>query len=342
MNNLDLLKKLCTANGISGDENSVREIIINEISDYVTEYKIDNLGNIIAFKKGRNKAVKRLMVSAHMDEVGFIVTDITSDGLIKFDTVGGIDRRVILGRSVLIGGKINGVTGVKPTHLCDADEGSKIPEINSMYIDIGTDTKEDAEKYISLGDSITFETMYEDNGYSIKSKAIDDRAGCFMLIQMIKSELEYDAYFTFVVQEEVGLHGAKVASYSVEPDFSIVLESTTAADIPEVSGSKQVCNVENGAVIGYMDKRTIYDKIMIKHAVSLAEKNNIKLQFKRSVAGGNDAGVIHESRGGVRTLAISLPCRYLHSQLSLIYKSDLDDTYNLACMLASDVAGGKL
>ncbi|MCH5304780.1 MAG: M42 family metallopeptidase [Ruminococcus sp.] len=342
MKNLNLLKKLCVANGISGDEGSIREIIIDEIKDYISEYKIDNLGNIIAFKKGKNRAVKKLMISAHMDEVGFIVTDITSDGLIKFDEVGGIDRRVLPGRSVLIGGRVWGVIGTKPIHLCSNDEREKIPEYDSMYIDIGANSKEDAEKIVSLGDSITFESFYENNGYTIKSKAIDDRAGCFLMIEMIKSELEYDTYFTFVVQEEVGLHGAKVASYTVNPDFAIVLEATTAADIPEISTSKQVCNVNGGAVIGYMDKRTIYDKGMINHAKYLAEEHNIKLQFKRAVAGGNDAGVIHESRVGVRTLAISLPCRYLHSQLSLISKSDLEDTYNLACLLSSDISGGKI
>lgn len=342
MSNLDLLKKLCTANGISGDENLVRDIIINEIKVYVTEYRIDNLGNIIAFKKGKNRPVNKLMISAHMDEVGFIVTDITSDGMIKFNEVGGIDRRVLPGRRVIIGEKTVGVIGVKPIHLCDSDEREKIPAYSSMYIDIGADSKEEAEKYVSLGDSVSFEAFYEDNGYTIKSKALDDRAGCFIMINMIKSDLKYDTYFTFVTQEEVGLHGSKVAAYSVYPDFALVLESTTAADIPEVAESKQVCNVGQGAVIGYMDRRTIYDKGMIELSKKLAEENDIKLQFKRAVAGGNDAGAIHESRGGVRTLAVSLPCRYLHAQISLIAKSDLDDVSKLAYLLSESISGGKL
>lgn len=337
----DLLKKLCTENGISGCEKPVREIIINEIKDYVTECKIDNLGNIIAFKKGKKASGNKLMISAHMDEVGFIVTDVDRDGYIKFDEVGGIDRRVLPGRSVKIN-DINGVIGVKPIHLCGADERKSILKYSSMYIDIGANNREEALKYVGLGDSITFESVYNENDYTIMSKALDDRAGCFIMIEMIKSELEYDTYFTFVTQEEVGLHGSKVAAYSVAPDFSIVLESTTAADIPEIAESKQVCNVGKGAVIGYMDRRTIYDKGLIERAKKISDEENIKLQFKRAVAGGNDAGAIHESRGGVRTLAISLPCRYLHSQISLISKNDIDDVYKLAVLLSKDICGGNI
>lgn len=340
--NYKLLKQLCTANGISGDEGNVRDIIINEIKNHATEYYTDNLGNIIVFKKGKKKPENKLMISAHMDEVGFIVTDITSDGLIKFDEVGGIDRRVLLGRTVLINNKTYGVIGTMPVHLCSSDEMKKIPAYSDMYIDIGADSKEQAQSVVSLGDSITFEALYEDNGHTIRSKAIDDRAGCFMMIEMIKSELDFDTHFAFVVQEETGLNGAKTAAYTVNPNFAIVLESTTAADVPDVASTKKCCNVGDGAVIGYMDKRTIYDKTLIKKAQELATDNNIKLQFKRAVAGGNDAGVIHNSRGGVRTLAISLPCRYLHSQTSLIAKSDIKHTYKLAKLLANEIAGGNV
>lgn len=342
MKDLSLLKKLCMLNGISGDEKPVRDFIINEIKDYVSEYKVDNLGNLIAFKKGKKRAANKLMISAHMDEVGFIVTDITSEGLIKFDEVGGVDRRVLPGRTVLINNNIPGVIGVKPVHLCGSDEKKAISKYSSMYIDIGADSKKEAQKAVSLGDSISYEQYYSENDYTIMSKALDDRAGCFMMIEMLKSELEYDTYFTFVVQEEVGLRGAKVAAYSVDPDFALVIESTTAADIPEVSDSKQVCSVNRGAVISFMDRRTIYDKGLINKAVELSNKNNIKLQFKKAIAGGNDAGAIHQSRGGVRTLAVSLPCRYLHSRISLISKSDIYDTFSLLNLLYKEIAGGKV
>lgn len=342
MENLTLLKKLCLANGISGDEGTVRDIILNEIKPFATNITVDNLGNIIAFKKGKAVPKHKLMISAHMDEVGFIVTDITDDGLIKFDVVGGIDRRVVIGTSVLINNKMNGVVNLKPIHLCTGDESKCIPEITALSIDIGANNREEAEKYVSQGDSITFDSYYFENDYTITSKALDDRLGCFIMINMLKQDLPYDIYFTFVVQEEVGLRGAKVAAYTVNPDFAIVLEATTAADVPGVNGSKQVCNLGNGAVVGYMDKSTIYDKGLINCCKEISNSKGYKLQFKRAVAGGNDAGVIHSTADGVRTIAISAPCRYLHSQLSVISKSDIDDIYNLAYDLSVDICGGNV
>ncbi len=338
--NTELLRTLCTSNGISGDEGAIREIIINEIKDYA-EYEVDPLGNILAFKKGKNRAEKKLMLSAHMDEVGFIVTDITDDGLLKFDEVGGLDRRVLPARAVVVNGK-NGVIGVKPVHLCEGDEDKTIPKLGDMYIDIGADTREEAEKAVSLGDSVTFVPRYLDNGFTIRSKALDDRVGCFILINLIKSELEYDTHFCFLVQEEVGLRGARAAAFTVAPDFSLVLEATTAADVPDVVPAKQVCRIGSGAVIGFIDRHTIYDREMLRLAFDLANKNGLKAQLKKAVAGGNDAGSIHSSRGGVRTLAVSIPCRYLHAQNSLIAKSDLDDLYTLVALLSKELSGGKL
>ena len=338
--NTELLRTLCTSNGISGDEGAIREIIINEIKDYA-EYEVDPLGNILAFKKGKNRAEKKLMLSAHMDEVGFIVTDITDEGLLKFDEVGGLDRRVLPARAVVVNGK-NGVIGVKPVHLCEGDEDKTIPKLGDMYIDIGADTREEAEKAVSLGDSVTFVPRYLDNGFTIRSKALDDRVGCFILINLIKSELEYDTHFCFLVQEEVGLRGARAAAFTVAPDFSLVLEATTAADVPDVVPAKQVCRIGSGAVIGFIDRHTIYDREMLRLAFDLANKNGLKAQLKKAVAGGNDAGSIHSSRGGVRTLAVSIPCRYLHAQNSLIAKSDLDDLYTLVALLSKELSGGKL
>lgn len=343
MENISLLKKLCLSNGISGDENSIREIIIYEIKDHCDSIMVDNLGNIIVYKKGKNKSKLKLMLSAHMDEVGFVVTSITNDGYIKFSAVGGIDRRVVLGKSVSIGFEnVFGVIGVKPIHLTSGDEVSRIPNFDDMYIDIGAKSKEDAQKYVSLGDSICFCSTFEHKNSMIKSKALDDRAGCFLLIQMIKSELPYDMHFTFVVQEEVGLRGAKVATYTVEPDFALVLESTTAADIPDVAKQKQVCNVGYGTVVSFMDRSTIYDKQMYNMAFECAKELNSKIQTKRAVAGGNDSGVIHSSKSGVRTLALSLPCRYLHSSISMISEEDLNGMYEITCLLAKKICGEKI
>ena len=342
MNN-SLLKELCLTNGISGDESTVRDIILAEIKKFATDVKIDPLGNIIVFKKGKETPKNKLLISAHMDEVGFIVTEITSDGLIKFDEVGGIDRRVVLGDRVVIGkNKVNGVIMVKPIHLSKGDEQSAIPSYSDMHIDIGADSKDEAEKYVNYGDSICFVSFYQNNGETVMSKAIDDRAGCCMMIEMIKSELPYDMYFSFVVQEEVGLRGATTASFTVNPDFAIVLESTTACDVPGVEDTKQVCKVGSGAVVSFMDRRTIYDKTLVNLAFEIAEKNNYKVQYKKAVAGGNDAGAIQKSRNGVRTLALSIPCRYLHSPIGLISVKDYDDTYNIAFELAKTICGGNI
>lgn len=342
MADLKLLEKLCTTDGISGDEGSIREIIIDEIKPFATDIKTDNLGNIIVFKKGRKTAKSKLMLSAHMDEVGFMVTDITSDGYLKFDEVGGLDRRVVLGKTVTVGkNKVNGVIGVKPIHLSKSDERTAVPKYGEMYIDIGAVSKEDALSVVNYGDSVNFNSIYKNNGYTIKSKAIDDRFGCLALIELIKSDLEYDMHFVFAVQEEVGLRGAKVAAYSVDPDFAIVLETTTAADIAGVEDTRQVCNLGEGAVISVMDRRTIYDKKMAEMAFECAKETGAKAQYKRAVAGGNDSGVIHQSRGGVRTLAISLPCRYLHSSVTVANVSDCDDILKIATALANKIAGGE-
>lgn len=343
MLDMKLLKRLCKCDGISGDEGEVRKLIIEEIKPYADRISIDNLGNLIVHKKGKNRAKSKLMLSAHMDEVGLMVTDITSDGYLKFDEVGGIDRRVLLGKSVTVGNnKINGVIGVKPIHLCKGEETGRIPELSEMYIDIGADSKEDALKNIKYGDSINYVSDFTVTSDSITSKALDDRFGCLVLIELIKSELEYDMDFAFVVQEEVGLRGAKVAAFTVDPEFALVIETTTAADIPEIDTNKQVCNLSDGAVISVMDRRTIYDKDMVALAFDCAEKSDIKAQYKRAVAGGNDAGVIHSSRSGIRTLAVSLPCRYLHSPNCVVNKQDCENMIELVSMLAKNIAGGKL
>ena len=258
-----------------------------------------------------------------MDEVGLMVTDITSEGYLKFDEVGGIDRRVLPGKRVCVGRNgLNGVIGVKPIHLTNGDEKTAVPKMSDMYIDIGAESREDALKYVNYGDSVNFEGDFKINGRTVVTKALDDRFGCYVLINLIKSEPEYDMYFTFVVQEEVGLRGARPAAFTVNPDFALVIESTTAADVAEVDVSHQVCNLSKGATVTVMDRATVYDKEMISAAFELAEKNNIAVQYKRAVAGGNDSGAIHQSRGGVRTLAVSLPSRYIHAPSTA---ANLDD-----------------
>lgn len=320
-----MLKKLCSLNGTSGDEQAVRDFIIHEIKDFC-EYRVDALGSVIAYKKGKKQPLKKVMLSAHMDEVGFIITYITDDGYLKFHPVGGIDARVVIDRVVRVGDRI-GVIGAKAVHLLSDDEKKTAPGFSDLYIDIGAENREDAEKYVSLGDFAYFESDYCEfgNGF-IKAKALDDRIGCLLLMELIKSDLEYDTYFCFNVQEEVGLRGALCSSYQVQSDISIVLEATTAADLCGVAGGERCCILGNGPVVSFMDGRTVYDKALYNLAFTTAEENHLKIQTKTTVAGGNDAGAIQTSGKGSRVLAVSLPCRYIHSGASTVKKSDIEET----------------
>ncbi|WP_296977314.1 M42 family metallopeptidase [uncultured Eubacterium sp.] len=325
-----MLKDLCLLNGTSGDEVRVRDYIINEIKEYST-YEVDNLGSVIAYKKGKKKPNKTVCINAHLDEVGFIITGITSDGYLRFAPVGGIDTKVCLDRAVTVGeNRINGVIADKAYHLLEDSEKDKAPSFDKLLIDIGAKSETEAQSVVSLGDFAYFESDYTElgNGY-IKAKALDDRIGCMLMIELIKSELEYDTVFCFNVQEEVGLRGSKCTSFAVGADISIVLEATTAGDLDGVTGADRVCVLGNGGVVSFMDNRTIYDRELYKLAMNTASENNIPVQTKTAVAGGNDAGSIQTSGKGAKVMALSLPCRYIHSPSSVVKKSDIDNTRKL-------------
>lgn len=328
---LESLKTLCELNGVSGNEDEVRDYIISQIDGFC-EYHVDNLGSVIAFKKGKSTPKNKVLISAHMDEVGMIVTYINSDGTLKISTVGGVDARVIFGRQVLVGkDRIVGVIGSKAVHNLTAEEKEQAVKADKLYVDIGAKDKEQAESLVSLGDVISFSSEFIEFGDGfVKSKAIDDRAGCAIMIDLIRSEMDFDTYFSFVTQEEIGLRGAKAAAFTVDPDIAIVLETTTAADIPSASAEKQVCRLGRGAVVSFMDRSTIYNKQLYSLAFETAAENEIPCQTKTMVAGGNDSGAIHLSRGGVKIMAISVPCRYLHSPSCVIKKSDFEAVYDLA------------
>ena len=320
-----MLKELCLLNGASGDESCVRDYIISEIKNYC-EYSVDAIGNIIAFKKGKSKPGKKLMLCAHMDEVAFIITGITGDGYLKFTTVGGIDPHAVINRTVSVNG-VKGVIGAKAVHQLSESEKKTQPSVSQLTVDIGAKSDEEAKKYVSLGDYAYFVSDFTEFGDGfLKAKALDDRIGCMLLIELIKSELEYDAYFAFNVQEEVGLRGAKCSAYSVNPDYAIVLETTTAADLNACTGADRVCVLGNGPVVSFMDSRTVYDRDMFQKAFDAAKSNNIPCQTKTAVAGGNDAGAIQTSRSGVKVLAVSIACRYIHSASSVVKLSDIDCT----------------
>lgn len=337
---LELIKRLCEVNGISGREDKVRELIIKEIEPFADEITVDPLGNLCVFKKGASRAKNRVMLDAHMDEVGFIITSVTPDGYLRFDCVGGISSAVMLGRHVFVGeNKIPGVIGVTPVHLLSSDKKTQFPDKSSLVIDIGASSSQEAEEIVSVGDYACFDSEFclFGDGY-IKSKALDDRAGCAILINMIKKEQPYDLYYCFSVGEETGLGMAGTAVDFIKPDYAIVAETTTAADLAGVEPSKTVCTLGGGAVVSFMDRRTVYSKQLYDRAFEIAKQKDIKIQTKSMVAGGNNAGVIHKSAGGVKTIAVSLACRYLHSPSCVIKEDDIYHSQKLIEALAEDFA----
>ncbi|NLD87822.1 MAG: M42 family metallopeptidase [Clostridiales bacterium] len=306
-----LIYELCSIDGVSGNEESVASYIKEYVKPYADEMFSDVLGNLYVFKKGK-KCDKIIMVTAHMDEVGFIVKQITEDGYLKFAVVGGIDSRVMLGTYVRIG-DIKGIIGIKAHHLTTAEERKKMMPVRDMYIDIGAKSWEDAEKYVKIGDYIAFDTYPHDLGKLCTAKALDDRYGCAVMMNLIKEKLENDVWFVFCVQEELGGAGAIAASNRLKPDIALVLETTTAADLPGVKGEKRVCSVGGGAVIPFADRGTIYDEGLREIAMRKADRLSLKHQTKTMVAGATDGSEISVSGEGVRTIAISLASRYLHT-----------------------------
>lgn len=331
------LSELCSLDGVSGNEGSVRQYIIDRIQTLADAVNIDPLGNIIAFKKGEYVPKNKIMLSAHMDEVGLIITHIENDGFLRFAPVGGIDKRILPGTLVRLNG-LHGVIGINPIHLCSGDKKSSSSDISSMYIDIGAKDDEQAKQYVSLGDTAAFDTEYELFGEMIKAKAVDDRVGCAILLDIISKPLKYDTWFAFTVQEEVGLRGSKTAAYTIAPDIAIVVESTTAADVDGNTGAKQICKAGGGPVVSFMDRATIYDRELFRTAFEIASEHDIPCQTKTGIAGGNDSGSIHLTRGGIRTLAISLPCRYIHSPCCMARVSDIIDSAKLISLCLTQFA----
>ncbi len=330
------LEELCRLNATSGNEENVRNYIIDKIKN-VAEVKIDNSGNILAFKKGK-KSGKKTMVDAHMDEVGIIVSGYTADGFLKFQTVGSILPTAIFCKQVIINDTIKGVIGAKPIHLTKGEDGKKCPETNALYIDIGAKSREEAEKLAPLGSTGVMVSDFIRVADKILSKALDDRIGCAVLIKLIENYDEYDFYATFTTSEEIGLRGAKTAAFSVDPEYAIVLEGTTAADIDGVSENKRVCSLSGGPAVSFMDNTTLYDKKLYEAAIN----SGIKCQTKSYVSGGNNAGTIHTSRSGVSTITLSAPCRYIHSANSVADINDINAMYDLAVFMLTKMCSGEI
>lgn len=333
------MKELTQLRGISGCEDAVRDYLIGKVRECCESYEVDNLGNLIVHRKGKEKGAKKVLFSAHMDEVGFIVTRIDKEGMLHFETVGSVLPAVTAGRPVLIGkDPIPGVIGTRPIHLLTKEEREKFAKAEDMRIDIGAKSREEAEKLVSPGDPVTFIGPWKELGPdSILAKAVDDRAGCALLLGLLRQELPYDCDFAFVTREEVGCVGSKAVAFTQRPDIAVVVESTTAGDLPSAPEGRQVCRVKGGPVISFMDKGTIYPWELYQRATKIAGDVGIPWQTKEGVTGGNDARSYASAAAGAKVLAVSLPTRYLHSANALVDKGDIGNTEKLLTELVKEL-----
>lgn len=323
-----LIKRLTDANGLPGFECEVREIIKEEIKPYVNEMYTDRMGNLIAVKN-KDKEGRHLALSAHMDEVGLCVSHIDKDGYIRFHSW-GVDARILPAKIVRIGkNRVVGVTGTKAIHLQEPDERSKALPIDKLYIDIGAESKEEAEKLVEPGDFVAFDSDYVEFGSKIKAKALDDRVGCLAIIEALKSDYPYKLTACFVVQEEVGLRGSIISAYQIDADLVLNLEGTIAADTMGIKEHQSVNIQGAGPSISMIDRTSIYLKKYIDALIEVADKNGIPYQFRRSQMGGTDAANYHAAHGGTPVIGLALPCRYIHSPVSIVDKKDLEDFLKL-------------
>lgn len=333
------LKQMSPLFGVSGEEGLVREYIKEQLKDVADEMYEDALGSLVILKKGKYTPKQRLMIDAHIDEVGFMVSEIMEDGYLKFQVVGSINDKVILGRRVYVGEKkLPGVIGTKPIHLQSAEEKKTPVPVEDMYIDIGANNQEEAEQYVMLGDRVMFDSEFVEFGdHRIKGKAFDDRAAVAVLMELVRSDLKYDTWFSFSVQEEIGGYGAKTAAARVNPDLTIVVETTSAADIPFIEGTRRTCIQKKGPSIVYADKKTIYPRDLFKYVFELAKEQGIRIQPKTSVAGSTNAGEIRVYGCGAKAIGVSMPCRYIHSASNMLCTEDIEETYKLLKALTNEL-----
>ena len=319
-----MLKKLTEAFGVSGYETEVRNIIMKELENCDVDISVDGMGNMLVFKLAEEPTDKKtVLLSAHMDEVGFIVTDITDEGYIKFASVGGIDPRILISKRVCVYGR-KGVIGLKPILLTTKEERKKTPTEDELFADVGAKTKAEAEAVVEKGDYFGFDSQDVEFGSQIKAKALDDRLGCAIMIEILKKRWNINLVCAFTVQEEVGLRGAKVAAKGVNPDYAVVIEGTTCNDMTGIPQNLRVTKSGNGAAISILDSASKADKELVELLISAADARGIPWQFKASTAGGNDAGAIYLTDGGIKTASISVPCRYIHSPVCVMSKADFD------------------
>lgn len=332
-----LLERLCQACAVSGDEGEVRKLVLEQVRPHADEVKIDALGNVLVTKRGREDGQERLsvLIAAHMDEVGFMLTHSEGEGIFRFETVGGLDERQLAGKAVWVGSQhIPGVIGAKPIHLTTSDERKRSISIENLRIDMGPGNN----AKVKVGDRATFATPFARLGPSLRAKALDDRLGVATLIELVKNAPEsIDLLAAFTVQEEVGLRGARVAAYTFDPDLAFAIDSTPALDLPAwetaddplQANARYNTRLDSGPAIYIADGSTLSDPRLIRHLRETAEELEIPYQFRQPGGGGTDAGAIHLSRAGIPSVSVSVPGRYAHTAAGIARLSDWQHTLTL-------------
>lgn len=321
------LKTLTELRAPSGHEQPIRRALLAELKDMGLDPQLDRMGNVVVVKQGTKGAdAPRVMVAAHMDEVGLLVANATEEGFLRTLPVGGVDSRVVISKRVLCGDEaIPGVIGAMAIHLQTAEDRKHVLSYDDIYVDIGAKDKAEAEAKCPKGTYITFDTDYVEFGEGcVSAKALDDRVGCYNLLRVLREEYPCTVVAVFTSEEEVGCRGAKGAAFAQEPDMGIVLEGTTCNDLGNVPEPEQVCKVGAGVAVSFMDRSSIGNRSLFQKTLRLGEEQGIACQVKGSVSGGNDAGEIQLARAGVPTLVLSVPCRSIHSPSSVCKLSDVD------------------
>lgn len=321
-----MLRELCEIHGVSGDEAGVRAFLAERIPKARAEVSMDAYGNLIANRSAGQRP--RILLAAHMDEVGLMITGITKEGLLKFKAI-GMGANALMAKRVQVGkARATGVIGHAPIHLTKREERDKVPEIDTLFIDIGASSQEQASAKVQVGDYAVFDTPYDEHGDTIQGKAFDDRIGCYMLLRLLL-ESDLPVCFAFTVQEEVGLRGAQIAAHRIMPDIAIAVDTTSSGEWPEERDVAQYPVMGQGPTLTIADRSVICDRGIVSLLRQTADEEGIPYQLKRPMIGGTDAGPMHLAAAGVRAGVVSVAARYIHSPRAFASKEDIERTIRL-------------
>lgn len=330
---MELLKQLCEAHGVPGREEAVRTLVVSELEKLCDEIRTDALGNVIALKKGSGRSPK-VMLAAHIDEIGFLVSHIDEkSGFLRIDPVGGFDPRVLMAQRVVVhteSGDLVGIIGSKPPHILSEEERKKSLELKDLFIDLGLPAEE-VKKRVNIGDFVTLQQDFTEVGNLVSCKALDDRVGVYVMIEAVRKVKKHvcDIYAVATTQEEVGVRGARVSSFNIAPDMGVALDVTVASDVPGASEHEHVTKLGAGVAIKIKDSLSISNPKLVRAMRQIAEQKKIKYQLEILPRGGTDAGAIQMTREGVAAITLSIPTRYLHSVVEAAHKDDIQAAIDL-------------